>query len=78
MPVDALAQLWDAFPPGSFLALTLAGAEDGRDVTDVEAMVAGTAGQEHPTRTVVRRRFRHRLSMAGDELFYLVLVAVKE
>jgi hypothetical protein len=78
VPVDALAQLWDAFPPGSFLALTLADREDDHDVTDVEAMIAGTAGQEHPSRTVVRRRFRHRLSMAGDELFYLVLVAVKE
>jgi len=27
---------------------------------------------------VVRRRFRHRVSMAGDELYYLVLVAVKD
>jgi hypothetical protein len=78
VPVDALAQLWDAFPPGSFLALTLAGADDGRDVTDVEAMVAATTGSEHPSRTLVRRRFRHRVSMAGTELFYLVLVAVKD
>jgi hypothetical protein len=78
VPVDALAQLWDAFPPGSFLALTLAGGDSDRDVTDVEAMIAATAGSEHPSRTVVRRRFRHRLSMAGDELFYLVLAAVKD
>jgi hypothetical protein len=78
VPVDALAQLWDAFPPGSFLALTLAGGEGGQDATDVEKMIADTAGSEHASRTVVRRRFRHRVSMAGDELYYLVLVAVKD
>ena len=78
VPVDALAQLWDAFPPGSFLALTLAGGGGGQDATDVEQMIAGTTGSEHASRTVVRRRFRHRVSMAGDELYYLVLVAVKD
>ncbi|WP_433785543.1 hypothetical protein ACQPX6_03815 [Actinomycetospora sp. CA-101289] len=78
VPVDALAQLWDAFPPGSFLALTLAGGEGGKDATDVEQMIADTTASEHPSRTVVRRRFRHRVSMAGDELYYLVLVAVKD
>ncbi len=81
VPVDALAELWAAFPPGSYLALTLkdGGPETGdHDTTDVEAMLAATAGSEHPSRTVVRRRFRHRLSMAGAELHYLVLVAVKD
>ncbi|MHC1558498.1 class I SAM-dependent methyltransferase [Actinomycetospora sp. C-140] len=78
VPVDALAQLWEAFPPGSYLALTLAAGDEDHDVTDVEAMLAATAGSAHPSRTVVRRRFRHRVSMAGTELFYLVLVAVKE
>jgi hypothetical protein len=78
VPVDALAQLWDAFPPGSFLALTLAGGDAGQDATDVEAMLAATEGSEHPSRIVVRRTFRHRLSMAGAELHYLVLVAVKD
>lgn len=77
VPVDALAQLWDAFPPGSFLALTLAGGEADHDVTDVEAMIETTAGSAHPSHVLVRRRFRHRLSMAGDDLHYLVLVAVK-
>ena len=62
VPVDALAQLWDAFPPGSFLALTLAGGDAGQDATDVEAMLAATEGSEHPSRIVVRRTFRHRLS----------------
>jgi len=78
VPVDALGQLWDAFPSGSFLALTLAGGEHDHDVTDVEAMLAATGGSAHPSRTLVRRRFRHRLSMAGGELFYLALVAVKD
>jgi len=78
VPVDSLAQLWDAFPPGSFLALTLAGDESGQDATDIEKMIAATGRAEHPSRTVVRRPFRHRVSMAGDELRYLVLVAVKD
>jgi hypothetical protein len=78
VPVDALEQMWDAFAPGSFLALTLAGGEAGQDATDVEKMVTATGSTEHPSRIVVRRSFRHRLSMAGDELHYLVLVAVKD
>jgi hypothetical protein len=78
VPVDSLAQLWDAFPPGSFLALTLAAGERDHDVTDVEAMLEATSKSAHRTRTVVRRSFRHRRSMAGDDLTYLVLVAVKD
>ena len=76
VPVDSLAELWSTFPPGSVLALTLkdGGAETGdHDVTDVEAMLAGF----DDTTVVVRRRFRHRLSMAGTELYYLVIAAVK-
>lgn len=77
VPVDALEALWAAFPPGSLLALTLkdGGPETGdHDVPDVEEMLAG----DPRTTTVVRRRFRHRLSMAGNELYYVVLAAVKE
>lgn len=81
VPVDALETLWAAFGPGSFLALTLedGGTEAGdHDVADVDAMLARSAGSAHPTRTLVRRRFRHRVSMAGTELYYLVLAAVKD
>ena len=80
VPVDALEQLWDAFPAGSFLALTLkdGGPESGdHDVADLDALLARAATGTAPTRTVLRRRFRHRVSMAGDELFYVVLVATK-
>lgn len=76
VPVDALGELWSAFPPGSVLALTLkdGGPETGdHDVADVESMLAGF----DDTTVVVRRRFRHRFSMAGAELYYLVLAAVK-
>lgn len=66
VPVGQLEALWSAFPPGSFLALTLT---DG-DVTGVEAMLAGHAD----TTVLLRRRFRHRVSMDGRELFYVVLV----
>jgi hypothetical protein len=76
VPVDALAELWSAFPSGSVIALTLkdGGPETGdHDVSDVEAVLAGM----DDTTVVVRRRFRHRFSMAGAELYYLVLAAVK-
>lgn len=76
VPVEALGALWASFPRGSFLALTLkdGGPETGdHDVADVEAMITAATG----TRVVERRRFRHRRSMAGDDLFYLVLVARK-
>lgn len=76
VPVDALAELWARFPRGSVLALTLAdgGPETGdHDVADVESVLAGL----DDTTVVVRRRFRHRLSMAGEELHYLVLAAVR-
>jgi hypothetical protein len=76
VPVDSLGELWSTFPPGSVLALTLKDGDAGtgdHDVTDVEAMLAGF----DDTTVVVRRPFRHRLSMAGTELYYLVLAAVK-
>lgn len=78
VPVESLEQLWAAFPPGSFLALTLKdGGTGDHDVADVLSMIERAADDEHPTRTVLRRPFRHRLTMAGSELEYLVLVAVK-
>ena len=74
VPVDALDELWSTFPAGSVLALTLKdGNPDDHDVSDVEAMVAARSD----TTVVVHRRFRHRLSMAGDELYYVVLAATK-
>ncbi|MEJ2867076.1 hypothetical protein WCD74_04825 [Actinomycetospora sp. OC33-EN08] len=74
VPVDALDELWSAFPSGSVIALTLKDAHpDDHDVSDVEAMVRGRSDTE----IVVQRRFRHRLSMAGAELYYVVLAAVK-
>ncbi|TCK22247.1 hypothetical protein [Pseudonocardia endophytica] len=74
VPVDTLGELWDAFGSGSFLALTVSDVDGRSDVADVEGMLARRA----TTRTVLQRRFRHRVSMAGTELFYAVLVAVKE
>lgn len=74
VPVETLGELWDAFPAGSHLALTIPDVDGRSDVAAVEEMLARRAG----TRTVLRRRFRHRVSMAGTELFYMVLVAVKE
>ncbi|MDL5157832.1 hypothetical protein [Actinomycetospora termitidis] len=73
VPVDALGELWSTFPSGSVLALTLKDGEHDHDVADVDAWLARTSD----TGTVVRRRFRHRLSMAGNELYYVVLGAVK-
>jgi trans-aconitate methyltransferase len=74
VPVEALGELWDAFPSGSHLALTVSDVDGRSDILDVEDMLA----RRSTTRTLVRRRFRHRVSMAGAELFYVVLVAVKD
>ena len=74
VPVEALGKLWDAFPSGSYLALTVSDVDGRSDLADVETTLA----QRTATRILIRRHFRHRVSMAGAELFYVVLVAVKE
>ncbi|MET0187863.1 MAG: hypothetical protein ABW212_02620 [Pseudonocardia sediminis] len=74
VPVEALGELWDAFGSGSHLALTVSDVDGRSDLADVEAMLA----RRSTTRVLIRRHFRHRLSMAGAELFYVVLVAVKD
>ena len=74
VPVEVLGELWDAFGSGSHLALTVSDVEGRSDVADLEEML----GRRATTRTLIRRRFRHRVSMAGEELFYVVLVAVKQ
>lgn len=74
VPVEVLGELWDAFGSGSYLALTISDVDGHSDVADVEQMLA----QRATTRTLIRHHFRHRVTMAGTELFYVVLVAVKE
>ena len=71
VPVNALGELWDAFGSGSHLALTVADVDARRDLADVEDMLAARTD----TDVLIRRRFRHRVSMAGTELFYVVIVA---
>ncbi|MBA2348565.1 MAG: hypothetical protein H0V81_09755 [Solirubrobacterales bacterium] len=65
---------WSAFGVGSWLAVTFSEAVLGPEGGELGAFV--TALQEGDDTDVVRlERFRHRLTMSGEELFYYVLVA---
>ena len=65
---------WSAFPVGSWLAVTFSEEVLGPEGGELGEFV--TALQEAQDTDVVRlERFRHRLTMSGEELFYYVLVA---
>lgn len=65
---------WSAFPVGSWLAVTFSEDVLGPEGGELGAFV--TALQEAQDTDVVRlERFRHRVTMSGEELFYFVLVA---
>ena len=71
---DAFGSLWAAFPSGAVFAASVH--EDlaepgGSDFGDW--LVNPPAGTE----VLSRERFRHRLTMAGDELYYRAVVARK-
>ena len=73
----SLSELWDLLPPGAMLALTVheqlasPGASDIGD--ELELLRTGHAGTE----VVVSERFRHRVSMAGEPIYYLAIGARK-
>jgi hypothetical protein len=70
---DSFARLWSAFPAGSWFAVTVH--EDlaepgGSDFGDYLAALERRA-------IVARERFRHRLTMSGDPIHYVAIVARK-
>jgi SAM-dependent methyltransferase len=71
---ETFARLWDAFPPGSWFAVSVHEAlaePGGSDFGDyLQDLDRGEQGG-----IVHRERFRHRLTMAGEPIHYLAVVA---
>ncbi|MEA2480487.1 MAG: hypothetical protein QOJ07_2409, partial [Thermoleophilaceae bacterium] len=70
-------RLWAAFPPGSWFAVTIGEALAEPGGSDFGDYLDGLARDPARGEIVHRERFRHRLTMAGAELYYLAIVARK-
>ncbi len=74
---DSFHRLWTAFPPGSWFSVSLhedlaapGGSDFGDYLTGFEARADGGT-------ILVREPFRHRLTMAGEPITYVAIVARK-
>ncbi len=65
---------WSAFPAGSWLAVTFSEDVLGPEGGELGAFVAALQAAED-TDVIRLERFRHRVTVSGQELFYFVLVA---
>jgi SAM-dependent methyltransferase len=70
-------RLWAAFPPGSWFAVTIGEALAEPGGSDFGDYLDDLARDPARGEIVHRERFRHRLTMAGAELYYLAIVARK-
>ncbi len=71
------AELWDAFPPGAVFVITVneeLAQAGGSDIGDYLAELRGSA---RGTEVVLWERFRHRLTMAGEPIYYVAVAARK-
>jgi hypothetical protein len=70
-------RLWCAFPPGSWLSVSLHEdlAEPGG--SDFGDYLAGFEARDEGGQILLRERFRHRLTMAGEPITYVAVVARK-
>jgi hypothetical protein len=70
-------RLWSRFPAGAWLAVTLHVdlAEPGG--SDFGDYLAGFEDREDGGDIVLRTRFRHRLTMAGEPIIYVAIIARK-
>jgi len=74
---DSFHRLWTAFPPGAWFSVSLhedLAVPGGSDFGDYLAGVEERAGA---TEILVREPFRHRLTMAGEPITYVAVVARK-
>jgi hypothetical protein len=76
IPVDSLHGLWARFPRQSFLGVTVADWGDDPASSDVPAFVDRLRHGEEP-HFVTEQRFRHRFTMAGEPVYYRMVVAQK-
>jgi len=70
-------RLWGAFPPGSWFAVCLHEDLAQPGGSDFGDYLAGFEGREDGGEIVVREPFRHRLTMAGEPIPYVAIVARK-
>ncbi len=72
---EAFAALWAAFPPSALFAASL-----HEDLAEPGGSDFGDWFADPPAGTVMlgRKRFRHRLTMAGDPLHYVAVTARKD
>ncbi|MCK9249670.1 MAG: class I SAM-dependent methyltransferase [Solirubrobacteraceae bacterium] len=66
---------WQAFPVGSWLAITVTDDVLDPDAGDLSAYVARLRAGGHGSEVVHVERFRHRLRMSGEPIHYHALVA---
>jgi hypothetical protein len=71
------ARFWESFPPGAFFAVTVKESLAASGASDFGDWLAELEADDRWGRVVLRERFRHRLTMAGEELYYLAVVARK-
>jgi hypothetical protein len=74
IPQPAFARLWDLFPSGSWLAVTVHEELARPGDEDIGDWLAAMQAGDGATEIVHREAFRHRLTMAGDPITYLVIV----
>lgn len=74
---DSFHRLWSAFPPGAWFSVSLHEnlAEPGG--SDFGDYLARFAQRDDGGEILVRERFRHRLTMAGEPITYVAIVARK-
>ncbi len=70
-------RLWSAFPVGSWFAVSLHEDLARPGGSDFGEYLAGFEGRGDGGQILVRERYRHRLTMAGEPIPYLAIVARK-
>ena len=75
MSREEIESAWNALPSGSYLAVTFHEDVMTSEGEELHEFVEDLRAGEDATEVRVLERFRHRLSMSGDEIFYYVLVA---
>jgi len=71
----SVANAWDAFPAGAWLAVTVPEDLIEAEAGDLGAYLAELRAGRHDTEVVHLRRFQHRLRMSGEPIHYYVMIA---
>lgn len=74
---DSFHRLWSAFPAEAWFAVSLHEKLAEPGASDFGDYLAGFERRRDGGEIVMRERFRHRLTMAGDPISYLAIVARK-